>query len=754
MLTWALPMHSEGKMPTCKLELHRGNETVDLIGSLYQLVEGTLAMPAPEPDAIWTESQGMRHGAELLDVTFPNREIAMQLQIRGTGIDDSLREDAIIAGVVALRRILYLATQRQKLGRGPGVTLHYQWSTSNYETVFDVLSGELTTPDPFGVEKLIRLPDDALALTDCALRLVCKPFGRLAEDLEFENFVQNGAMLKARQTWARADSSDSTIYCVDINAFDWPEGDVVFIDDGQNSQYALITGVGPGDLGSLTLESLDYTFKKGAIITNLNRAWKWNDLYEATATRNYAYSHSFGVSILVHFFFATGYVQQVFTELPAGNYSLIFWCLKADDADTTFRAQFLKWEDDDWVEYAGQDITGLVGSTEDGGQFERYELVADGMTAGSYAIRFYAPEDSDPAEFYLDSVMLLRKNVLDELDYTCYAGSVTGCSGPPYPYIYAVLNYRAKDNRYLVSGIPGDGPASCRLYLSRITGPDNMSWQKFSLSSRTYDDELQIEQRYYLPAAWARELDGDQVPLTAADFDDNWPFGFRATLTNTSSWAHWGRWRVPGDLLNGYYRLAIYAYDHLSSSYPDWQSRIEISTDEAGENVIYVGNTILEAPRQSAFVMGYGPFSLPPVGLYAEDLEPSDYYIHLYTRREEDFSYGSYDVWVFGLFILPIDEAICDLEVLFDSVSDERSILLDGLADRPAVYSYDSDTGRVMDPMMFYDKLPQLAPKVSQVLYWNLRYSAGQGALNGNLIAQPRLVIRPHFLDVGRLSTP
>ncbi len=146
----------------------------------YKIRPRGLSMPAPAVKASYV-SNPFLDGGKLAAASYDNRVITMVLHLMGTSHTD------LKSRIRAIQRRLNDAEKRTLLGYGDLVYLEYQWGDTDGESIyFDVLRGDFQMVSDFSIRML-----DNFFVIDAPLTLVCKPFGRYANQDFTQTVLEN-----------------------------------------------------------------------------------------------------------------------------------------------------------------------------------------------------------------------------------------------------------------------------------------------------------------------------------------------------------------------------------------------------------------------------------------------------------------------------------------------------------------------------------------------------------------------------------
>ena len=159
------------------LQLLNNDTTLDLNdGTAYSARPGFLAPPPPVRVARGGASL-FRHGSDITERVYANRNVSVVLRIHGTS------QDNLIANILAVNSLLERAAEYATSGLGSQVKLRRKWEGATNQVDFYVLSGTLALGDEFGT-----VHSQNTTFANAVLRLTCEPFAYGAEET-IENYV-------------------------------------------------------------------------------------------------------------------------------------------------------------------------------------------------------------------------------------------------------------------------------------------------------------------------------------------------------------------------------------------------------------------------------------------------------------------------------------------------------------------------------------------------------------------------------------
>jgi len=177
---------------TATLTLTDGTTTINLMdGTNYAVQENGFAKPMPKRSYSFGGGGLLRDGSDLIDDTYENREVTINLNVYATSADNL---DQRIQDILVL---IETARSWAKTRRGSAVELQYKKDGATDTTYFDVLDGTVEEPDT--THSVLLKSNTILGVV---VKLTCKPFARGAltsclaattvynhDDTDHDNFV-------------------------------------------------------------------------------------------------------------------------------------------------------------------------------------------------------------------------------------------------------------------------------------------------------------------------------------------------------------------------------------------------------------------------------------------------------------------------------------------------------------------------------------------------------------------------------------
>lgn len=168
------------------LQLLDSTTTLNLNDGTNYSARSPFIAPVPRQRTATGGANLFRHGSDLHNRVYENRQVTFTLRINGTS------QDNLIANINAINSLLERAAEFSTAGTGTQVKLRRKWDNATNQLDFHVIHGTLQIGDEFSA---VHATNNVFA--GAVVNLTCEPFAYGAEET-IENYVSNaGFEIKA-----------------------------------------------------------------------------------------------------------------------------------------------------------------------------------------------------------------------------------------------------------------------------------------------------------------------------------------------------------------------------------------------------------------------------------------------------------------------------------------------------------------------------------------------------------------------------